>query len=125
MLSRAGILRDSVLHRRARLSRACNGRPANLLKVQDYVHLGRFCKPLVGGSNPSVGTKKSKGYAVTINLNSEKLAPELRITRTFAGSLFPSCSHGSDGHSSAALEEMAVRVEGHPEQQIITHLAIS
>ena len=38
----SGDLRESVRRRYAELSRACNGRPAKHLKIQDYVHLGRF-----------------------------------------------------------------------------------
>ena len=43
----AGDLRGSVLHCCARLSRACNGRLANLLKLQGFLFGLRTLTPLV------------------------------------------------------------------------------
>jgi hypothetical protein len=54
----AGDLRGWVLHCPARSSRACNGRPANLLTLQGFIHAFLTENHGVGGSIPPLGTKK-------------------------------------------------------------------
>jgi hypothetical protein len=63
--SRAGDLRGSVLHCTARLSRACNGRPANVLKLQGFIHEVRYHNPKVGCS--SHGGRNQYGGRAGVN----------------------------------------------------------
>ena len=53
----AGDLRGSVLRCPARFSSACNGRPANLLKLQRFIPLSQTENHGVGRSIPPLGTK--------------------------------------------------------------------
>ena len=61
---RAGDLRGSVLLGCARYSRACNGRPANLLKVQGFSSAFRLLIPPCGGSIPPAPAKDFKALVI-------------------------------------------------------------